>query len=211
MNLRPINIETNFINTEVLTLLENKTIILPKNSGLEEYRRVLETLPNDKVIVRGEDVPLFVDKMGAKGINCIGLTGQDLLKEYKLKNSLSSVSEIKNLGWKEKESLFGKPTLCLLGPRGKGLKNLDSFGVRPKIAINSKYKSIAENYLGKLAQKGYSFEKIFLTGATEIAASTGIADLVIDIVCSGSSSREAGLRIYDRIMESDAILVGMKK
>ncbi|MFA5125996.1 MAG: ATP phosphoribosyltransferase [archaeon] len=211
MNSKPINIETNFINAETLALLEDKIIILPKNSGLEEYRRVLETLPNDKVIVRGEDVPLFVDKMGAKGINCIGLTGQDLFREYKLKNSLSSISEIKNLGWKEKESLFGKPTLCLLGPIGKGLKNLDSFGVRPKIAINSKYKSIAKNYLGKLAQKGFLFEKVFLSGATEMAASAGIADLVVDIVCSGSSAREAGLRVYERIMESDAILIGVKK
>ena len=168
-------------------------------------------MPNEQIIVRGEDVPLFVDKLQAKGISCIGLTGQDLLKEYKLKNPLSGVCEVKNLGWKNKESMFGKPTLCLLGPIGKELKNLDILGAKPKIAINSKYRAIAENYLGKLSQKGFSFEKIFLSGAVETAAKMGLVDLVIDIVCSGSSAREAGLRVYDRIIESDAILVGVRE
>ena len=211
MNKQPINTETNFINAEILALLEDKTIILPKNSGLESFRREMELLPNTKIIVRGEDVPLFVDKMSSKGINCVGLTGQDLLREYKLKNPLSSVTEMKNLGWKDNKTVFGKPALCLLGPRGKGLKMLDTFGVKLKIAINSKYRAIADNYLGKLAQKGFSFEKIYFAGATELAASTGIADLVIDIVCSGASAREAGLRIYERIIESDAVLVGVVK
>jgi ATP phosphoribosyltransferase len=208
--------------------VEDKTIILPKNSGLEDFRKQVGSLPNQKIIVRGEDVAFFVDKMCKKGTNCVGLTGQDLLKEYKLKNPLSSVQEIKNLGWKDKESIFGKPALCLLGPQGKELKKLDqakqsfagpanskvcldtSFG-NLKVAINSKYRAIADNYLGKLVQKGYSFEKYYLTGATEQAATTGIVDLVIDIVSSGASAREAGLRVYDRIIESDAILVGVRE
>jgi len=211
VNKKPINSGTNFIDSELLKLVEDKTIVLPKNSGLEEFRKQVESLPNTKIIVRGEDVAFFVDKMCKKGINCIGLTGQDLLKEYKLKNPLSSVQEIKNLGWKDKESIFGKPTLCLLGPQGKELKNLDIVYDSPKVAINSKYRAIADNYLGKLIQKGYSFEKYYLTGATEQAATAGIADLVIDIVSSGASAREAGLRVYDRIIESDAILVGVRK
>ncbi len=207
----PINTQTDFIDFELLRLVEDKTIILPKNSGLLEFKCQVESLPNTKILVRGEDVAFFVDKMISKGINCIGLTGQDLFKEYKLKNPLSSVQEIKNLGWKDKKSLFGKPVLCLLGPCGKELKNLDTSSGKLKIAINSKYRAIADNFLGKLVQKGYSFEKYYLTGATEQAASNGIADLIIDIVSTGSSAREAGLRVYDRIMESDAILVGVRE
>jgi ATP phosphoribosyltransferase len=178
---------------------------LPKNSGLSEYAKILGELPNKKIVVRGEDVPLFVDKMLSKGVGCIGLTGQDLLREYKLKNPLSDVCEIKNLGWKDSGAIYGKPTLCLLGPMGKELKNLDTSYPKPRIAINSKYKSIADNFLGK---KGLLCEKMLLSGATETAYANGIADMVIDIVSSGASAREAGLRVYERIIDSDAILVG---
>jgi ATP phosphoribosyltransferase len=205
---QPINTQTDLINSEVLELVGNKTLVLPKNSGLSEYYKLLEDLPSPKLVVRGEDVPFFIDKLSSKGVRCVGLTGQDLLKEYKLKNPFASIKEIKNLGWSDTSAIFGKPTLCLLGPVGKELKNLDMFGAKPKIVINSKYKSIAENYLGKLIQKGYSFEKIYLSGATETAFELGVTDLVIDIVVSGSSARKVGLRVYDRIFESEAILVG---
>ena len=36
----------------------------------------------------------------------------------------------------------------------------------------------------------------------------GLCDLVIDIVYSGKSAREAGLGIIERILESDIVLVG---
>jgi ATP phosphoribosyltransferase len=183
---------------------------LPKNSGLEEYKSKLEELPNQKMIVRGEDVAFFVEAISKKGVKCIGLTGEDLFKEYKFKEPLGGVTQLQKIPWVEEGAMFGKPTLCLLGPQGKSLTMLDKSKAN-SIAISSKYKSIANNYLGKLEQKGFSFEKIFLTGSVETAAKMGIADLVIDIVSSGRSAKEAGLRVYDRIMESDLVLVGVRE
>ena len=178
---------------------------MPKNSGLEDYRNALQAMPNEKILVRAEDVSFFVDKLISKGINAVGITGLDLQKEYKFKNPLSEVRVIQNLGWGDESALFGKPTLCLLGPiGGKGLLP-QMLGV---VAINKKYSAIADNYLGKLRQKGISFEKILLNGATELAAEVGIANYVIDIVVSGKSAKEAGLRVYERILESEAVLVG---
>jgi len=186
-------------------------LILPKNSGLAEYRSKLEELPNQKMVVRGEDVPFFVESLSKKGVKCFGVTGEDLFKEYKFKEPFGSVTKINTVPWVDEAALFGKPALCLLGPQGKSLNNLDTFGAKPIIAISSKYKSIANNYLGKLEQKGFSFEKIYLTGAIETAAKLGIVDLAIDIVSSGRSAKEAGLRVYDRIMESNIVIVGVRE
>ncbi len=185
--------------------------MLPKNSGLEAYRQELEKLPNERIIVRAEDVCVFVEEMLKKGKKCVGLTGEDLYNEYKLKNVISSVGVIEKIPWVDQTAIFNKPTLCLLGPIGKKLKNLDTTNSKPKVAINSKYKYLSEKFLNELGQKGNSFEKVYLNGCTEEAYKMGLCDLVIDIVYSGKSAREAGLGIIERIMESDIVLVGERE
>lgn len=160
------------------------------------------------MIVRAEDVPTFVEEMLKNGKKCVGLTGEDLYKEYKLKNVISSVGLIEKIPWTDQTAIFSKPSLCLLGPIGKKLKNLDTFNSKPKVAINSKYKYLSEKFLKEQEQKGFFFEKVYLNGCTEEAYKMGLCDLVIDIVYSGKSAREAGLGVYDRIMESDIVLVG---
>ena len=165
-------------------------------------------MPNERIIVRAEDVCVFVEEMLKKGKKCVGLTGEDLYKEYKLKNVISSVGVTEKILWMDQTAIFNKPTLCLLGPIGKKLKNLDISSTKPKVAINSKYKYLSEKFLNELGQKGNSFEKVYLNGCTEEAYQMGLCDLVIDIVYSGKSAREAGLGIIERIMESDIVLVG---
>lgn len=181
--------------------------MLPKNTGLEEYAALVGEMSNKRISVRGEDVPFFVDKLLKKGVECVGVTGEDLLAEYKLRNPINNITALEKIAWVGTDALFGKPTLCLLGPKGERRNILDTFST---IVINKKYKSIAENYLGKLAQRGAKFEKIFLSGATEEAAQLDLADYVIDIVYSGFSASNAGLRVYDRIFESDVVLIGAR-
>lgn len=202
--------------------------MLPKNSGLEAYCTELECLPNEKVIVRAEDVPVFVEQMLQNGKSVIGLTGEDLFREYKLKNVISKVNVIEKIPWLDESAIFNKPSLCLLGPIGKKLKNLarakqgfaepeklqlflDTSSTKPRVAINSKYKFLSEKYLKELKSKNFDFERVYLNGCTEEAYKMGLCDLVIDIVYSGKSAREAGLAIYERIMESDIVLLGVKE
>jgi len=168
-------------------------------------------MPNKKIIVRAEDVPLFVEQLRSKGNKCIGVTGEDLFYEYKLKNSLSNIIKITKVPSyfsrlpSGRSVSFLKPTLCLLGPQGKTLNLLEKELV---VAIDQKYTAIAEKFLKEQQQKGFKFKKIFLRGATEELAKTGIADLVIDVVFSGAAARDANLKVYERIFEGDVILVG---
>ena len=168
-------------------------------------------MPNEKVIVRAEDVPLFVEEMLLKGKEVIGLTGEDLFNEYKLRKVISQVNVIEKIPWIDQTAIFSKPSLCLLGPIGKKLKNLDISSTKPKVAINSKYKYLSEKFLKEQQQKGFSFEKMYLNGCTEEAYQMGVCDFVIDIVYSGKSARDAGLGVIKRIMESDVVLLGVRK
>lgn len=176
----------------------NTLLILPKNSGLEEYRKQFEKLNNEKIIVRAEDVPFFVELLSQKNISCIGLTGEDLFEEYNKKNIKNKLIITKKIKWFDKKALYKKPALCLLGKKEKQLKN-------STIAINKKYSSMAENLLPQ------NTNKIYFNGSTETAAKLGLADFVFDIVYSGKSMKESGLEIITKFSCSDLVLVGVRE
>ena len=78
-----------------------------------------------------------------------------------------------------------------------------------KVCINSKYKNIAKKYfLNFYENKGYSFDKIYLYGATEELFDEKIVDIVIDVVCSGESAKKAGLEIYKPLYYSGIVIIG---
>jgi len=179
--------------------------IVPKNSGLNRCKKIAKNFSKSKILeVRGEDVPLVVSRM-SKNNKTIGITGEDLFKEFSLKNKKNNLEIIERKKWKDKSILFGKPTLCLLGPKNK---NLNQFKGKIRVCINSKYKRIAKNYLNSLESKGYNFEKIYVSGASEEMFSVDMAELIIDIVYSGKSSEKFNLGVYDKIFGSDIVIIG---
>ena len=78
-----------------------------------------------------------------------------------------------------------------------------------KICINSKYKELAKKYcINILENKGYVIQKIYASGATESFITKGLADGIIDIVCTGKSAEKESLQIYEKIFESDIVIIG---
>jgi ATP phosphoribosyltransferase len=156
--------------------------------------------------VRGEDVPFWVERLLSKGKNAVGFTGQDLFEEYTLSAGVrGKVDILKVFEWNDPKAMFGKPALCLIGPSGKALKNM------PKtlnVWIAAKYKNIADRYLAKYESQGYTFNKEYVNGCVETSCSEGMADIIIDIVYTGSSLKKFGLGIYEKIFESDFLMVG---
>lgn len=173
-------------------------MVLPKNSGLENFRKQLEALPNNKIVIRAEDVPLFLELLSEKGTNAVGLTGEDLFREYLLNNPKSNLRIKTRIPWQDIDAKYGKPTICLLGK--EIVKN-------PVIAINKKYSLLSEKEISKLNPK----RRIYFNGSTETAAVQNIADLVVDVVYSGKSAEESGLNILKRIYSSDAVLLEVRK
>ena len=190
-----------------------KLIIVPNNTSLKGYidagLGLLGASKDANVITsRGEDIPLIVEEFFSKGIEVIGMTGKDLLKEYQLLNENTKLCVVKTILWVDKSAMFGKPVLCLLGPKGKTMEKLPK---DLRICINSKYKNLANKFLNQLELKDYNFERVYLSGSTEVAYSTGLTDLVIDIVYTGASMKSAGLEVYDKIYESDFVIISVKE
>lgn len=187
-------------------------IVVPNNRSLANYRdaalKYLGNINKDKIVVsRGEDIPFIVEELAGNGKTAIGLTGRDLFKEFELSGYGTKLAIIKTINWNDAKAIFGKPVLCLLGPKDKKLEDLPK---NLRVSINSKYKNLAKKYLNLLEDNGYSFAKIYLSGSTESTYCNGISDLVIDIVYTGSSVKNAGLEIYDKIFESDFVVIGSK-
>jgi ATP phosphoribosyltransferase len=154
-------------------------------------------LPNKKIIVRAEDVPLFVELLKEKQIDCIGLTGEDLFLEYQLKNPKNKLKVFEKINWVDPNAFFKKPALCLLGKRDKVIS-------KSIIAINKKYSNITKNYF---KNQECPKKKIFFSGSTETAFDTKLTDFVIDIVYSGASAKSSGLVILDVIKKSDVVVI----
>lgn len=187
-------------------------ILVPKNTNLQKYKKIALSLITDinpkKILeVRGEDIPSWIVEFSKKGKKAIGLTGEDLYREYCLEQRKYSrdIVVLKRINWYDEKALFKKPTLCLIGPKNKSLENLEK---NITVCISAKYKKIAKKYLNFLeVRDGFIFKKIYVNGSTEQSCSEGISDLIIDIVYTGSTIAKYGLTVYDKIMQSDFLIL----
>ena len=196
---------------EMPALAKDCIIVVPNNRSLATHvgltLKDLGNPPKERIIIsKGEDIPFVVEELSRNGKKIIGLTGRDLFEEYNLSRGKTNLKVLKTISWDDKSALFGKPVLCLLGPKGKKLKDLAE---NLKVCINIKYKNLAKRYLAAL-NGNRNFTSVYLSGSTESAYSMGISDLVIDIVYTGSSIRDAALEVYDKIFESDFVVVGVE-
>lgn len=148
-----------------------------------------------------------MESFAKKGKPAIGLTGEDLFKEYEISGGYSTaVKVLQTIPWDDDTAMFGKPALCLIGPKNTELEDIPKHEV--SIWIAAKYKGIADEYLASLEEKGYTFSKNYVNGCVETSCSEGIADLIIDIVFTGASLERFGLKIYDPIIKSDFLILG---
>lgn len=74
----------------------------------------------------------------------------------------------------------------------------------PTVRVATKYPSIALEYFNS---KSVPVEIIPLAGSIELAPLIGLADMIVDLVETGQTLKENGLKIVDVISESSARLV----
>jgi ATP phosphoribosyltransferase len=135
--------------------------------------------------LRPRDVAVYV---GAGTLD-VGITGRDLLLD-----SGAKAEEVMALG-------FAGSTFRFAGPVGGPASVADVAGHR-----------VATSYPGLVAQHleshGVSAEVVRLDGAVESAVTLGVADVIADVVETGSTLRAAGLEIFGQpILQSEAVLI----
>ena len=152
---------------------------------LEESRKLIFEDKAGKVryfLVKPSDVSSYVEH----GVADIGVTGKDLLLE-----TGADVLELADMG-------VGKCRIVVAG-KPDYTENF-TFPVRAA----TKYPNIARGYYAK---KSGSVEIIMLHGSIELAPLTGLADVIVDIVESGTTLKENNLVVHDEIAVSSARLI----
>jgi len=135
--------------------------------------------------LRPRDIAVYV----GEGTLDVGITGRDMLLD-----SQASATELMPLG-------FGRSRFRFAAPVGRGLTVPRLQGLR----LATSYPGLVEAYLGA---HGVSARLIRLDGAVETAIRLGVADVIADVVETGTTLRQAGLELFgDPILESEAILI----
>ncbi len=135
--------------------------------------------------LRPRDIAVYV---GNGELN-LGITGRDLLLD-----SGAQARVILDLD-------FGKSTFRFAGPQGKNYQLKDVSNKR----IATAYPRLLKNYLD---DKKINATIVELDGAVESAIALGVADLIADVVSTGSTLRAANLESFgDSITNSEAVLI----
>lgn len=182
------------------------TFIIPKNSGLQKCRRIARSYSSiaELIEVRGEDVPEFVYRAGNLEKRVIGITGEDLFEEYRLRNRLNGLEVVEKIEWYDEDFIYKKPALCLLGPESI---NLDLLPREITICINSKYRELSKKAILFLGNRGFNCRELYGNGAIEEYSRLGLADLIIDIVCSGKTMKKYNLKEYYKFFYSNIVVI----
>jgi ATP phosphoribosyltransferase len=148
---------------------------------------VLQDPENDTefFFLRPRDIAVYV---GAGQLD-VGITGRDLLLD-----SAAEADEILPLG-------FATSTFRFAARPGVATDVAGLAGLR----VAAAYPGLVHAYL---SEHGVAADVIRLDGAVETAVRLGVADVIADVVSTGTTLRQAGLEIFgEPILESEAVLV----
>jgi ATP phosphoribosyltransferase len=140
------------------------------------------------IFVRAQDIPEFV----ADGAAELGITGRDLVEE----SNRPEVGELLDLG-------FGKCRLIVAIREESPVQDPSELPEGTRVATS--FPGSARRYFDSL---GTRIQVVPVSGAAEIAPHLGVADVIVDLVSTGSTLRVNGLREIATIIESSALLIG---
>jgi ATP phosphoribosyltransferase len=135
--------------------------------------------------LRPRDIALYV----GEGTLDVGVTGRDLLRD-----SGAKAEEVTGLG-------FGRSRFRFAGPQGA----FSDLGQLAGTRIATSYVGVVRSFL---EERGIDATVVRLDGAVETSIQLGVADVIADVVETGSTLRQAGLEVFgETILDSEAVLV----
>ena len=162
-----------------------------REAGYAERRDSRQLVLHDEAnsaeffFLRPRDIAVYV----GSGTLDVGLTGRDLLLD-----SGAKAEEVLSLGFAASTFRFAS--------------RVGGIGSVAQIAghrVATSYPGLVEAYLG---ERGIQADVVRLDGAVETSVELGVADVIADVVSTGTTLRSAGLEAFgDPILESEAVLV----
>jgi ATP phosphoribosyltransferase len=180
--------------------LTDNSLELLKNCGLklsrgrDQLMGFGENMPLDVLFVRDDDIPDLVQE----DVCDLGLVGRNVLEEKRLemiaKGHQPSFTELRTLD-------YGRCRLSLAVPEGFSYEGPGSLqGKR----IATSYPFTLESWL---RQRGVAADIVTLSGAVEIAPRLGRADVICDLVSTGSTLQANHLTEVETVLQSQALLI----
>ena len=136
-------------------------------------------------LVKPSDVAIYVEHGAAD----VGIVGKDILTE-----ASADVYELLDTG-------LGKCRMCVAAPA-----DYQDDPSRP-VRVATKFISIAKSYY---ASMGRDIDIIKLNGSIELAPILGLSDVIVDIVETGTTLRENGLKVVTEFMPISARFIANK-
>ena len=136
-------------------------------------------------LAKGPDVPTYVEYGAAD----VGIVGKDTILEEGRR-----MYEVLDLG-------YGRCRMCVCGPESARelLKHQEL------IRVATKYPHIAKDYFYN--RKHQTVEIIKLNGSIELAPIVGLSEVIVDIVETGSTLKENGLKVLEEVCPLSARMV----
>ncbi|MBP3225119.1 MAG: ATP phosphoribosyltransferase [Campylobacter sp.] len=154
--------------------------------AFEDRKLIMQEGDFKFLYVRNQDIPTYV----VGGAADIGVVGLDVLEEHK-----PDVLRLLDLK-------IGKCRVCV------GVPNETELDYNtPGIKIATKMPNITREYF---ATKAVATQVIKLYGSIELAPIIGLSDAIVDVVETGATMKQNGLKVAEVIMHSSAHLIANK-
>ena len=172
--------------------LERDTVAMFERIGFdctavhEKGRKLILPIGDNQfevVLAKAADVITYVEH----GVCDLGVVGKDTIIE-----NGSSFYEVLDLG-------FGKCKFALAAPKGT-----DFYSGYASKTIATKYPNVARSFF---EGKGMGVKIIKIEGSVELAPLLGLSDAIIDIVETGSTLKENGLEVIEKVCDISARLI----
>ena len=177
--------------------LSERSVEILEHAGLEiengDERRLYANVKRQDLAVmflRAQDIAKFVHS----GAVDVGITGMDLV----LESGLDVVVPYK--------LNFGHCRLSIAVPDAMKVKTPEE--LPDDIIVATSFPNMTRKFFDKLGKR---VEIAYIAGSTEIAPHLGVADIIVDLVSSGSTLKMNHLRELAVIAESQAVVIANRK
>ncbi|MBD3823783.1 MAG: ATP phosphoribosyltransferase [Epsilonproteobacteria bacterium] len=171
------------IAQETLEIFEK---IFGESFVFNDRKLILETPKFRFLLVRNQDVATYVFHQAAD----IGVVGLDTLEEQGL-----DVIRLLDL----------KKGVCRVAIGMRKGEKLDLS--KPELKVATKMVNITKRYF---EERAVSVDIIKLYGSIELAPLVGLADMIVDIVETGTTMKQNGLEVVEEMMTSSTYLIANK-
>jgi ATP phosphoribosyltransferase len=162
--------------------------------GRDQLLRRAENLPLDLMLIRDDDIPNFV----ATGACDYGIVGENELYEAMQRSPrLANLEVALKLG-------FARCKLKLAAAIDGDIQTIADLEGR---TVATSYPGLTDKFL---KERGVTAEMVEMGGSVEVAPRVGVADAICDLVSTGATLEANGLKAFETVFESEAVLIRRK-